>query len=107
MKMIHVCLVLTLSVINPLCFADESPKHSVIPRDGFVPDKETAIKIAEAVWTPIYGEAKIKNEKPFHITLLNGVWIVEGSLPEGFVGGVAFAEIAKNDGRIIRVSHGK
>jgi hypothetical protein len=107
MKMFHVCLILTLSLINPLCFADEPQKHSFIPKDGFVPDKETAIKIAEAVWLPIYGEKTINNEKPFNATLLNGVWIVEGSLPKGFIGGVAVAEIAKLDGRIIRVSHGK
>ncbi|MFH1061494.1 MAG: NTF2 fold immunity protein [Candidatus Omnitrophota bacterium] len=28
-------------------------------------------------------------------------------LPEGWIGGVAEAEIAKDDGRIIRISHGK
>jgi NTF2 fold immunity protein len=32
---------------------------------------------------------------------------VEGSLPKGAKGGVALAEISKEDGRIIRVSHGK
>jgi NTF2 fold immunity protein of polymorphic toxin system component len=37
--------------------------------------------------------------------LKNGVWTVEGTLPQNFVGGVAHAEIAKADGRIIRVFH--
>lgn len=35
-----------------------------IPREGYVPNKETAIKIAEAIWLPIYGN-KIYNSKPF------------------------------------------
>lgn len=39
--------------------------------------------------------------------LRDGVWYVEGSLPKGLVGGVAIAEIAKDDGRILRISHGQ
>lgn len=108
MKTFPMFLILVLLMIIPPCLAGESQKHSFIPKDGFVPDKETAIRIAEAVWIPIYGEEKINSEKPFKATLSNGVWMVEGSLPEGFEkGGVAIAEIAKKDGRIIRVSHGK
>lgn len=83
------------------------PKHSFIPKEGFVPDKETAVRIAEAVWIPIYGERKINAEKPFKARLQNDVWIVEGSISKGIKGGVAIAEIAKTDGRIVRVSHGK
>ena len=32
-----------------------------LPKEGFVPDKNTAIKIAEAVWFPIYGESIYAN----------------------------------------------
>lgn len=107
MKTFPVFVILALLMMIPPCLAEESRKHSFIPKDGFVPDKETAIRIAEAVWIPIYGEEKINSEKPFKAKLHNGVWIVEGSLPEGLAGGVAIAEIAKQDGHIIRVSHGK
>jgi hypothetical protein len=77
------------------------------PQNGFVPDKETAIAIAVAVWTPIYGKKKILKEKPFQAVLTNGVWIVRGSLPEGYKGGVAIAEISKDTGCILRVIHEK
>jgi len=77
------------------------------PKDGFVPDAATAIKIAVTIWGPIFGEAKIAGEKPYHAALKDGIWIVEGSLPEGYLGGVARAEISKEDGRIVSVSHGK
>jgi hypothetical protein len=60
-----------------------------------------------AVWTPIYGKAKIEGEAPYKATLHENTWYVSGSLPSGFDGGVAEAEIAKNDGRILRISHGK
>lgn len=82
-------------------------KYAVIPQDGFVPDKSTAIKIAEAVWIPIYGQKQIESEKPFQARLSGEVWIVEGTLPRGDEGGVALAEISKSDGRIIRVTHGQ
>ena len=92
-------------------FVEAQTKHSVIPQNGFVPDKETAIKIAEAVWTPIYGSEKIDQEKPFVAELRNDIWTVSGTLNSGpgttRKGGVATIEISKKDGRIIRVSHGK
>jgi hypothetical protein len=72
-----------------------------------VPDNITAIKIAEAVWTPIYGREAIEKEKPFEATLECQVWTVKGTLPKGFAGGVAVARISKRDGKIIEVFHGK
>lgn len=76
--------------------------------EGYVPNEETAIAIAVAVWNPIYGKEKIENEKPFHANLKDGVWTVKGSLPKGFdKGGTAIAEISKDDGRIIRIMHEK
>ena len=44
---------------------------------------------------------------PYRAALKGDTWIVEGSLPEGIVGGVAVAEITKRDATIRRVSHGK
>ena len=87
-------------------------KHSYIPPNGFVPDEVTAIAIAIAVWNPIYGKEIIKKEVPYHATLKDGIWTVEGSLPKppkGMLaaGGVAIAEISKDNGRILRVSHGE
>jgi hypothetical protein len=87
--------------------AARAPRHNVKPKDGYVPNSKTAIRIAVAVWDPIYGDQQIAKEKPYRATLTNGIWTVEGSLPESMVGGVAIAEIAKDDGRILRVSHGQ
>lgn len=83
------------------------PKNNYKPTDGYVPDEKTAIAIAVAVWGPIYGVGKIEKEKPYSAKLMNGVWHVSGALSNGRVGGVAEAEIQKNDGCIIRISHGK
>lgn len=80
-----------------------------LPND-LVPNKETAIKIAEAIWFPIYGK-KIYNEKPFTAELTNsGIWIVKGTLKDlnlGAKGGVAYIEIQKSDCKILKIHHGK
>ncbi len=84
-----------------------SAEHSHKPPGGYVPDEKTAVRIAVAVWEPIYGVEAIAAQRPYHARLENGVWIVEGSLPRTMPGGVAIAEIAKDDGRVSRVSHGR
>lgn len=105
MKFITAVCVLLIS-------ASSFAANSFTPKEGFVPDEATAIAIAVAVWGPIYGAEKIQGERPFVATLSNGVWHVSGSLPKPHpnsiaLGGVAEADIAKSDGRILRVIHGK
>jgi hypothetical protein len=77
------------------------------PHEGYVPDAETAIRIAEAVWLPIYGKKQIESERPFVAELSGDVWTVTGSLPDGWVGGTAEIDLRKSDGTILRVIHGK
>ena len=86
------------------------------PKDGYVPDEQTAIKIAEAIWFPIYG-SKIYDEKPYKVKLINKkIWVVEGTLKENLKGmdstiviqkgGVAYIEINKEDCKILKLTHG-
>jgi hypothetical protein len=96
-----ICSLLLLAML----YGEE--KHNYKPKQGYVPNKETAISIAIAVWIPIYGKNQIESEKPYSAKLDNGRWFVTGSLPKGWEGGVAEAEISKDDGKIIRISHGK
>lgn len=96
--------------------ADDSPLSpsqvqiagNYVPAAGFVPDSATAVRIAVAVWIPIYGAAQIRSEQPYNASLKNGVWTVTGTLPRQYnQGGVAIAKIANRDGRILFVLHGK
>ena len=82
-------------------------QHTFKPKAGYVPDQRTAVSIAEAVLVPIYGDKVIREKTPLRATLRDGTWIVAGTLPRGYVGGVATIEINKDDGRILRVSHGQ
>jgi hypothetical protein len=111
--------IIILSLLTILFFMPMSSRHDKENQkkqesktencDGmvdYVPNKETAIKIAEAILYAIYGE-NIYKQKPFIVTLDNEVWMVEGSLPKGMKGGVAYIEIQKKDCKILKVTHGK
>ena len=85
----------------------QSDRKSYKPKNGYVPDEQTAISIAVAVWIPIYGKENIEGEKPYRAALKNGVWTVTGSLPEGYVGDTAEAQISQDSGCILRIIHYK
>jgi hypothetical protein len=90
--------------------------QSYVPKQGFVPDSATAVRIAEAVLIPVYGKEQIESERPFKAVLENGVWTVDGTLhcPDGkggtttrCVGGAAEVKLSKADGRILAMIHYK
>jgi len=81
--------------------------HHYQPPEGVVPDEQTAISIAVAVWCPIYGKDKIEKQKPYQVSLVDGYWFVSGSLSNQKTGETAKIVIDKEDGRIIDISHGK
>ena len=72
-----------------------------------VPDEDAAVRAAERVLVPIYGQKQIESEKPFKVSLNGNTWIVCGHLQPGWVGGVAQVKIDKRNGRILSVTHGK
>ena len=80
---------------------------SYVPPNGFVPDSATAVRIAVAVWIPIYGKRQIMLEQPYVARLQDSVWTVTGTLRAGYQGGTAIAMIAKRDGRVLYVKHGQ
>jgi NTF2 fold immunity protein of polymorphic toxin system component len=98
------CLMMLLSISAASLATEE---QSVVPKDGFVPNAETAARIAEAVLIPIYGQDKIARERPLVAELRGDVWYVTGSLPAGYRGGVAEVRIQKQDGRIVFLAHGR
>src|SRR5277367_3033449 len=94
-------IVLLCSSLGGFSFGQE---HK--PTFGYVPDSKTAVKIAEAVLMPVYGEKHIESERPFHAKLKDNVWTVAGTLhcPNSkgkddlvCMGGVAVVEISKDD----------
>ena len=104
---------LNLSALVLLIFLlivpSRTDSEAVKPKDGYVAKETTAIKIAEAVLSDIYGDAQIKFELPLTAKLENEVWTVTGTLrTKGYYkGGVATILISKDSGCILSVSHEK
>jgi hypothetical protein len=89
------------------CSTPQEEQNLRDPQNGIVQDSETAKKIAEAIWTPIYGKS-IVDEKPYKATLIgDSIWIVESSSLKEQFGGVAYIEIRKSDCKVVKVFHGK
>lgn len=76
--------------------------ESYVPPQGMVPNKESAVRIADAILTPIYGKTVVEYEKPYSVTLKRGVWVIKGKAHPG-PGGNLLIEISKRTGCIIRV----
>ena len=73
---------------------------------NYVPDSETAVKVAEAIWLPIYGN-KIYKNKPFKAKLISkNVWLISGTMHTE-KGGVPYIKLQKSDCRVLEVYHTK
>lgn len=79
--------------------------RSFMPRDGYVPNKETAIAIAYAVAVPVYGKETIEAEKPLRAELAEGKWIVLGTLQKVTAGGTLIVQIDQKSGKICYLNH--
>ena len=102
-------LTVGISITRFVGAADYDQERGVIPKDGFVPNEKTAVKIAEAVIEPIYGLQCVKTERPFKAKLIGGEWFVTGSGPTNldWMGGVAEVHINKTNACITFMKHSR
>jgi NTF2 fold immunity protein len=75
------------------------------PAAGYVPDSRTAVAVAVAILTPIYGEAEINAAKPWHTGLKDGIWTVVGTFHGQGDGGSAVIQIDQNTGSVRFLGH--
>ncbi len=93
-------------VINKkLSASDYSKTKRYVPKNGLIPTAKVAFQVAETILINIYGKEIIDEEKPFSINLENDIWIIEGHIEDDIKGGVAYMEIRKSDGQILKVIH--
>ena len=99
-------------MIATLCLSSASLAQDV-PKvfeynGGVVADKETAIRIAEAILSPVYGEKAIREQQPYQVTLKDGKWTVDATAaPPGHFGGRFHIVILQVDGRVLEIGYGR
>jgi hypothetical protein len=108
-----------MKIFTTLCIAllvSSAFGQGFVPKEGYVPDAATAVKIGEAVLIPVYGQKQIESERPFKARLAGDVWTVSGTLwcddgkggrTNDCVGGTAEVRISKLDARILNMIHYK
>jgi len=84
-------------------------KSEIVLNKTFCLNSQTkAIKLAQKEWYKLYGKSNINKKKPFIAELKDDtLWIIRGSLPKNYLGGVPYAEINAKTCEIIKITHGK
>ncbi|RIJ34014.1 NTF2 fold immunity protein [Pontibacter oryzae] len=72
-----------------------------------IKDKPTAISVAEEMLFSIYGKENIVRQRPYESHLIDGYWVLNGTLPKDWVGGTFLIIINSTDGKVIKLTHGK
>jgi len=105
----------TITILLSFCLLTRVFGQGYKPEKGYLPDSKIAVRIAETVFAPVYGEEQVESERPFSATLKHDVWTVTGALYCGTKtrqttdcdGGVAEVRISRDDARILYMWHGK
>jgi|SRR6267143_2158906 len=97
--------VILLTLLSVGYGSDKKSTRTPLPSQGVVPDEATAVKIAEAVFPPVFGQEEVSKFSPYHATLKEGVWTVYGTLKPNARGGTPMMTIQKNDGRVTELWH--
>lgn len=82
--------------------------NNIVTDINLVNNEDSAIRMAEVVLVPIYGES-VDSKKPFKAKYdcEYEVWVVSGTLGKKFLGGVPNVIIQKSDGKVLAVWHSK
>jgi hypothetical protein len=100
LRMLVLSLLLTL-VTHQISAGQNLP----MPPQGVVPNEPTAVKIAEAVFPPVFGADVVDKFRPYHAQLKDGVWTVYGTLKPGSRGGTPMMQIRRRDAKVLGVWH--
>ena len=76
-----------------------------LPKEGLVPDKDTAIKIAEVILFRLYGERNVTSQKPYVVTEDENIWWVCGTLKKDDLGSSFTIAIARQTAAVLYLEH--
>jgi hypothetical protein len=73
--------------------------------EDLIENEGMAVDICYAYISNIYGKEIADSERPFRTKETKESWIIKGSLPVDFCGGVFEFEISKIDGKVLKLIH--
>lgn len=90
-----------------LADALKNPSQKQIFVEKVIKDKQTAISVAEAMLFSIYGKENIIRQRPYESHLIDGYWVLNGTLPKDWLGGTFLIIINSTDGKVIKLTHSR
>jgi len=83
------------------------PLYTAAEANNLVHSPQMATDLTEIYVRNVYGEDAANSQKPYVVKETPSEYILEGTLPPEFAGGVFMVIIAKKDGRVVKITHGK
>lgn len=74
-----------------------------LPKEGLVPDKETAIQIAEVVLFRLYGKENIIHQRPYVVKEEDYVWWISGTLKNNELGRTFSIAISRQTAAVLHL----
>ncbi|WP_426475797.1 NTF2 fold immunity protein [Chryseobacterium balustinum] len=81
-------------------------KNEILP-DRVIPDSQTAVNVAENILFKTYGKENIIKQRPYDVNFTDGYYIINGTFPKPTIGGTFLIIINSQDGKVIKLTHGK
>src|SRR5437870_12777993 len=75
----------------------------ILPKEGLVPDKQTAIQIAEVVLFRLYGKEDIIHQRPYVVKEEDYVWWISGTLKDNELGRTFSIAISKQTAAVLHL----
>ncbi len=72
-----------------------------------IESKKEAAKLVEPILFEKYGKERIINQKPYEIRMVNGFWVIKGTILKKSVGGTFSVVIDSGSGNIEKIYHSK
>ena len=70
-------------------------------------NENIAAELADAYIENIYGKQAAKRQKPYSVIAVNGYWQLKGVMKKRQLGGTFEIHIAKDDGKILLLTHSR
>ena len=103
-------------LIAPICIAlfmtapaQAAPDHNILSQNGYilVQTRAHAEVLAEAHIANVYGKSRAIQQKPYQVQETPTTWAVSGILKPNRRGGTFFIVINKQNGAVLRLTHGR
>ena len=76
-------------------------------RENLIKDSATAVAIAEPILFNTYGREEILDQRPYEVYLIDSLWYLMGTIPDGYKGGGFEIIINSTDARVMSLRHYK